>query len=1020
MKKTPYIEVLEPLELSTSSLGHITDYETIIESRDKKILDAVERRLREAEKNKEFKDTQERKRGTQKEMRAYSVVSSQILDDLEEDPIMAKKLVVKTRVWPEGIDWKEEKKAGTSSGAAFLKTKIYTLIARQPYDSADARRVYIAFLNLLKETLTDCRTVAEVRGLLKGFSEEKVLLSYIGDLTNENISKISRTQYRRFYSDKDKAKAKLEGIIGKAFHNYIFSNTDAVLASYNEAIMFDGFSAEEQEAYVNRMKAVTEQKIEKIKEGLSKYRDYTDKDFLNEYVARWTISRAQAVEQSKSPNGMNLIKQRVTGAYRIEQHQSFIENLKKGDINPLYKTRKETWSWTSKPNKKESLVTEKIKINTRPKLNHVYRNGGLIIPEFIGSQIANEFKDELGIKSVQFGNSLPDDERRKHAQFTFASFTDLEDLLNVSIKGLNSRHDLGIDFATRGTAGSAATYWSDYKVININRKSGDGSLAHEWAHYLDNALSSSTSREMNINGKMGRYATLGGSPIPIISTLINKWWNAATIADETTKTISVIFWADNKLNLHPSNFKNSIDETIAHIRSKRGYDEWHPKTIKKLAEVYGSVAAHFGVQKIVVNLKSFYTNFYAKSQAMDGAKVNPYWASPVEMFARSFEEYIMDLLTDRGMFNNYLQSSNKWAKDYGVYPEGSEKERINLIFDDLFSEMRKIYPSTMDLNGDRLTTEQIHPAVNSEIGKRDLQKKEQDSDLKELFSFRSKAIRIKLKLAVGINGIQLTYAQFSEQKPTLWGSILVNRKVKFGKFLPRWNKYSNSLNYMYFTETGNRGSGGFTLRKAYELLCNGSLSLENDFVEIEKDLTDRAIQIKSKLANGLSGFKNEAELIKAFTAHSEPFRFVKFSESNYFSEFGVSGEIETPIGTVIIDFEDLDKIEKRFRQNYFGLLKPTLVDPLLIVKHENRELFIKSFNDRKRGVIYFVCVAKDEFGYFSLSSAHEKAEKSIIKKIREGSVTYQNSRIEATGLSGTDFPHRVTTAIEIGIPYKQK
>lgn len=51
-------------------------------------------------------------------------------------------------------------------------------------------------------------------------------------------------------------------------------------------------------------------------------------------------------------------------------------------------------------------------------------------------------------------------------------------------------------------------------------------------------------------------------------------------------------------------------------------------------------------------------------------------------------------------------------------------------------------------------------------------------------------------------------------------------KIKYGMFQPKWSKYSNSIAYIYYTMKGYRGTGGFTLNRAYYLLKTGALKLK--------------------------------------------------------------------------------------------------------------------------------------------------------------------------------------------------
>ena len=71
----------------------------------------------------------------------------------------------------------------------------------------------------------------------------------------------------------------------------------------------------------------------------------------------------------------------------------------------------------------------------------------------------------------------------------------------------------------------------------------------------------------------------------------------------------------------------------------------------------------------------------------------------------------------------------------------------------------------------------------------------------------------------------MNYLQFIQQKPILTGRITVNGKQKEGVFIPLWSRYSNSMVYHYHTPKGNKGSGGFTMMRAYSLLNNGILSI---------------------------------------------------------------------------------------------------------------------------------------------------------------------------------------------------
>lgn len=74
-------------------------------------------------------------------------------------------------------------------------------------------------------------------------------------------------------------------------------------------------------------------------------------------------------------------------------------------------------------------------------------------------------------------------------------------------------------------------------------------------------------------------------------------------------------------------------------------------------------------------------------------------------------------------------------------------------------------------------------------------------------------------------GSFLSYRDFVHDPPVLYGWIVVNGKSKVGSFRTRWDKYAGFC-YCYYTERGNRGSGGFTLGRAYDLYRSGFLSTD--------------------------------------------------------------------------------------------------------------------------------------------------------------------------------------------------
>ena len=110
----------------------------------------------------------------------------------------------------------------------------------------------------------------------------------------------------------------------------------------------------------------------------------------------------------------------------------------------------------------------------------------------------NALRDRFGLRGVQFGNWVPQRDRREHVHSAFEALADLADALHIKpirlgLGGpLGCGRKLGLAFGARGTGGAvAATYEPAHRAINLTRRTGAGALAHEWGHALDHALSGS-------------------------------------------------------------------------------------------------------------------------------------------------------------------------------------------------------------------------------------------------------------------------------------------------------------------------------------------------------------------------------------------------------------------------------------------------------------------------------------------------------------------------------------------------
>lgn len=129
-----------------------------------------------------------------------------------------------------------------------------------------------------------------------------------------------------------------------------------------------------------------------------------------------------------------------------------------------------------------------IEMFNAPK-EHIDRNEPRIgPPRRDGDVSAAELAHEFGISGIEFGNYVEDKKRQQDLNETWDSMADLADILGIERKSIGFNGALAIAFGARGGGHAMAHYERSRRVINLTKKSGSGSLAHEWFHAWDNAM----------------------------------------------------------------------------------------------------------------------------------------------------------------------------------------------------------------------------------------------------------------------------------------------------------------------------------------------------------------------------------------------------------------------------------------------------------------------------------------------------------------------------------------------------
>lgn len=132
------------------------------------------------------------------------------------------------------------------------------------------------------------------------------------------------------------------------------------------------------------------------------------------------------------------------------------------------------------------------KTENSPRVGADHRSGADVTPE--------QFAETFGFRGVQFGNWVEGDRRQQDLNEAYDALLDLAGIIDLPAKALSLNGRLGLAFGARGKGGTKAAkahYEPERVVINLTKRAGAGSLAHEWFHAMDNYFARQAGRRSN-------------------------------------------------------------------------------------------------------------------------------------------------------------------------------------------------------------------------------------------------------------------------------------------------------------------------------------------------------------------------------------------------------------------------------------------------------------------------------------------------------------------------------------------
>jgi hypothetical protein len=353
---------------------------------------------------------------------------------------------------------------------------------------------------------------------------------------------------------------------------------------------------------------------------------------------------------------------------------------------------KNDWSWSEAKARSTGGEAKPVKPKWERQVpTVVVRKGGVKKPP---ATKAADFMKVFGMRGVEFGNWVNDDEAKYHVEQASLAFADFSDVTGIEMKDLSLNGRLAMAFGARGKGKASAHYERDKKVINMTKFNGGGSLAHEWAHALDNILSQTSHPDSaGVTDGMVTTGKIGPNMNPRVKDAIAEV-KKAILKGDGKYTVDVDENTRPEKQYSVSNFLAgsgwNIDAAIAEV--KRRYPGTKPKVLEDIGKGFVQQMRQNGYTPP----KSFSVPTGVSQYVTTAGALGEYWSKSEELFARAFESFIEDKLVENGRYSSYLVSGTALGEGattglFGEpwpYPLGDERKTINAAMQKLVDAVR--------------------------------------------------------------------------------------------------------------------------------------------------------------------------------------------------------------------------------------------------------------------------------------------------------------------------------------------
>lgn len=648
-----------------------------------------------------YEDVGEKIGGARKDIAALAKLSR---DDLEKDPTAAYKMVTKKTVfgtWDEARSL-AERDAGVDPEAAWWKREILTAIVNRPADDPDARERYRKAAQLLDVSFARIKTVPDLNAfmqewqdVMRGDIPVRVVTPDAPDFDKYRLA-LQMVSYRDL--DEVYQRTGLRYTDAAAFGWELKEKEGIVKGQLQPdgSILLIGQDAERATEYGKMTKVLGRKFAEMLNIKMSVRKGY-----------RREITSFRSTDPTINVFGSGTYRFRGTNG-RDKAVQRYLKGFDKED----------PWAWASEE-KKGAKKDTGVKRQPGKKggefvfqrtLGAVERKG---LPAVAEGADGATIMGELGIRAVEYGNWATDDERQWHTEMAHAGLKDLASVLGIPEKNIAVNGRLALAFGARGKGGkraAAAHYEPGKQVINLTKMMGNGTLAHEYGHFLDHAISMA----YNPGRGVPTLVSEGGTGEANVPTAIRKAFRGVLdaikyqSADERREAEQKI----SELTSRILEVINQIAATPEPVKAARraGHGKhfgviggepppggWRAQDRAKGTPLPEGVT--FEQVNAYADLVNERAKLLAERRRLSTDRETPYYklaqergkyyAKNVELFARAFESYIESTLEDHGQRSSYLVDGTLSGLD-GVYlKHGSpHRARVNAAMAELISTLK--------------------------------------------------------------------------------------------------------------------------------------------------------------------------------------------------------------------------------------------------------------------------------------------------------------------------------------------